>query len=424
MTTNSTSYSSLDVLVDLYRGLGRPKIVDPNYLKYSTKDCKKEAVEKITIAFKRSKELFDKIVINDIDLNGNDKLPQLSNQNSVNILLKIPSDKFYLNLNDFITKASNLSKGKYRRDFYLVDEDYFGSEEIRPSELLQLEKLTKWISFLESVLPHTEKGTKFLKFVLLSDRISSKSQTRTFDSQITISDLDSELTRLSELLGISDTNDTHSHERKSVVRHVIQELLDERHDSNSGISDFSYLLINFDRLCQNYHDNYQIYISGYSFEKIKKEINDNYDDFLKNINSSINETVAKAFAIPASYVAAALLIRFDSSKAFIIVSMAILVTCLITHLMLCWQYKNLTNVKYRIVKAFDYYANSGPSGQELANQTGIELISKTAKAQSIIKLFYIINIVTPLLLLIFLYSKYPNIFDVITAFLNYSPVSE
>lgn len=411
-TNNNTE---IKCLVELYRRLNRPQLVEGGYISAQSESINLHTIELIQQAYKLFQSKFERLRFggNDIDLSNTDNLAQYESQ-SMDLAIQIPPHLFYSNLKELVETRNTLSTGEMSTDFYLVDEDYFPDDIETPKEITQLEKICEWIRFLQNVLPHTEERLTYLTFVLFPESTNGDGRSKiTFQSRISYTDLNYDLSRSSEFIEITTIDDLHSSERKSVFRQTLAELLVQNPNKDEA---FSYLLKNMGTLCQNYHDSYERYISGFSLEKLKQEVIENSELFSTQIKTALNEIITKSFAVPASLAAAAFLVRQDNIFSDITLTLVILFTTIITTLALSWQLTHIQSIISQINTRFSNYTNSGKSGEEFAEKNKADLNKSAYSVKKRIIVLWILSLIPVILSGIYLWIKHPifqNTFDYI-----------
>lgn len=400
--------TEIKCLVELYRDLNRPSLEEGGYLRAQSESINLHTIELLQRVHKVFPEKFERLRFegNDIDSSDTDNLAQYENQ-SMDLAIQIPPHLFYSDLEKLVKTRSSLSMGEMREDFYLINEDYYPDDNDTPKELTQLEKICEWIRFLQKVLQHTEERKTWLTFVLFPEPKNGNRRSKiTFQSKILFSDLDSDLSRTSEFLKITDKNDIHSSERESVFRQTLAELLIQNTDRDNA---FSFLLKNMEDLCQNYHDSYARYINGFSLEKLKQEVIENSELFSTQIKTALNEIITKSFAVPASLAAAALLVRLDNTLSDITLTLVILFTTSITVLSLSWQSTHILSIISQINARFSNYIVSGKSGEAFAKKNKKELNTSARGVQKRIRVLRVLCWVPVVLSGIYLWAKYPSV---------------
>lgn len=347
---------------------------DGRYLIVSQFQASAQIVRLVLRVKKAFQNSIEKFQVNTVDQNDDCDIESVEGL-PLELVIKLPIGKFYKNIEAFVKESSQLSMGELREDFYLVDEDYLAGEEHSLHSVSQLEKLCAWIGFLQAVLPHTETRVSWLTFILFPESVDGNGRSKkTFKSKIRIEDLSFDLSKIKEFLEIAGKEDLHASERKSVFRQALAELLESQHEEDRG---FSHILKNINKLHQTYHDNYERYINGFSMEKLKKEVMADYYQFSLRINSALNDIVTKVFAVPASLVAVALLIRLDNLASHVVMTLVVLLTSVVCELMLSWQATNICMIKGDIKSTFGDFSNSGASGAEFARKKQIKLNRST-----------------------------------------------
>jgi hypothetical protein len=391
-------------LVEFYRAIDRPPLEDEEYISIiiesaDTRTLQLARTVQVNYPDKVEKFLVDGAALTDEQIN------EKKSTVSIELVLQLPPRVFFSDLTNFIDNSSQLSMGHLREDYYLIEENYMAGDKVEPHKVGQLRKVCDWIKFLQYVLPHTETRPNFFTFVLFPESKDGSGRSKqSFSSKISMCDLEFDLSKSSEFFKMSqEKEDFHTNERKSVFRQVLAELLDRNINKAPPLS---FILKHMDTLSQNYDDSYERYINGFSIEKIKKEILEDYNQFSAQIRVTLNEIITKTFAVPASLAAAALMLRLDSFFSDIILSLVILLTTIITVLFLSWQSTHILQIQNQIKDNFDNFAKSGTTGAEFALKKRVELEKSASDAKTRVLVLRYLSWVSVIFLGFYLYIKY------------------
>ena len=401
--SKTTNHKKIKGIVDLYRLLGKPTLVEDAYLICNLSEASQEVIQLVIRLQGDFTEAVECFRLNGVDQDQTCDAKKLEGK-PFELIFRLPIGYFYPNLESFIETSTQLSMGILRDNFYLIDEDYYPGDDKKPDLITQLEKICAWIRFLQIVLHHTETRTNWLTFILFPETIDKNIRSKkSFRSKISISDLSCDLTKTAEFLEIAKKEDLHASERKSVFRQALAELLEHQIDEAQA---FSYILQNIDKLYRTYHDNYERYINGFSIEKLKKEVIDDYNNFSTQINNSLNDIVTKAFAVPASLAAAALLIRLDNLASHVVMALVVLITTIIYVLTLSWQLNKIESIKNDISDTFSAFSNSGASGSSFAREKEDVLKLNADSVKRRVMALLILSLLPILVVVVYLSWKY------------------
>ena len=150
------------------------------------------------------------------------------------------------------------------------------------------------------------------------------------------------------------------------------------------------LIINIDDLYNNCESAYLFYISNYSSNKLKFEIDSKAIEFTQKIQSVINEAQSRLIAIPSAFVLAALAMDFEKSQSVknYVTIISLYVFALLIQLFINNQYTILKLVN-KNVSEFKQSFNNDKNNELLLNR--FLIVEKARKKQKL--RFIIINII-------------------------------
>ncbi|WP_157922040.1 hypothetical protein [Escherichia coli] len=112
-----------------------------------------------------------------------------------------------------------------------------------------------------------------------------------------LDDLDLELDGFSKFMKLMDLED-HKEEKNKILSNTIFSFT-----SNKDLKfRFRTILKRFSTFVERFEENYHAFAVGFSFEKIRKEYEEKFRDYLSKINSVLSESLTRSLAIPASTV--------------------------------------------------------------------------------------------------------------------------
>lgn len=137
-------------------------------------------------------------------------------------------------------------------------------------------------------------------------------------------------------------------EKRSIF---LQELIDFLSPERSNR--FKYLLSNFKEFFERCNTSFEFYLSNFSYNKVKMEIDNSVFEHSKNIRNIINDAQSKLIAIPAAFVLAATQIDFSnviSIKNIIIIASSFIFSYIIS--IFIQNQKNALNIVSENVKNY------------------------------------------------------------------------
>jgi hypothetical protein len=204
------------------------------------------------------------------------------------INFKVPSSSsFCLSLDKLLSEKGNCIRFPQR--FYLVEENFFFSTDTTPPNdglIGQYFKAIEFIDVLKKVadlaIPESTPdrliflGTKKLYLTL---QYSSESLR--------------ELVDLDEFVKNFITSDTHKNQKKEIIKSVLLEMAHGR--NQISVRD---LLDRFNDFKERVNNNYDLYLSEFSYEKVKAEIIEEKLEAITNLNKVFSDIQNQLLALP------------------------------------------------------------------------------------------------------------------------------
>lgn len=214
---------------------------------------------------------------------------------------KLSKIGFYDNCNSFI------QQNKYNApsdSFYIYETKQYNTSENNIFNK-QYTCVLKLIKSIQSVEKHTFSDCNITKSVISN---GEKSVIVSFDYTDDIRSLDS--TSLSYIENISDVLCGEKNEKHNLF---LNELINYIHDSSTD--SFSFLLKQIKELYNNSNNAFSFYISNYSSNKLKFEIDSKAIEYTQKIQNIINDVQTRLIAIPSAFVLASLAMDFEVNKS-------------------------------------------------------------------------------------------------------------
>jgi hypothetical protein len=203
-------------------------------------------------------------------------------------------DYYYENFEEFL---SSNKYGLKNQDFYIFNLDYHHSFSDKNRKINNFLKIQSIITFLKKLSTY-EKETKGLLELFFNkpDKICS----------IIIDYNKEEIVNLSLIKSISDLNQHvfETSDKETRIKLFTNEMMNLL---SSKDFEFKTVLKNWDLISGSYRNSFQIYLSEFSFEKIKTSSQEYFHELTDRIYSTINKFSAYILAIPVAYI---LILRF------------------------------------------------------------------------------------------------------------------
>ena len=223
-----------------------------------------------------------------------------------------------------------LGRGQFPRSFYLVEEDYLhGENETPPETINNLMELVRLVVDLAKLAEHKyeTEGTGAWTLVFRTKDDLGLLETR-FDADF----LDVEVPAVAwEILeGLRDASaGIHQREKRWMFTATMCEFLK---------NDVSFLefVKNATKWVSAYDDDLRTYLSGFSFEEVKRTIAEEHTRFAKKISTILGDITVKVLSLPLS-VAVAMILKAQAEgvpwwfPALLLVVVAFMITFLVRH---------------------------------------------------------------------------------------------
>jgi hypothetical protein len=298
---------------------------------------------------------------------------QLDNYYSQLLLLEFVTSElnkigFYIELNDFIS----INRFNTPDFFYIYEMYHSNHSEILNDTFEKYKTLTNLISKLKSKAKFiSEEDIKTLFIVqensFLELPINNLVYEEFFNNGVSI--------LIDEYIENID-----SYTEKRII--FLKELIDFLSEIK-GIDKMEYLLSNFEIFHGRCKTSYEYYLSNFSFNKVKLELDNSVLEHSKNIRSIINESQSKLIAIPGAFVLAAS--QIDFKDVFCLRNILVLISCFLFSYIISIFIKNQKNALEIVNDNVDNYkinykyskATIFESEKELSTLT--ELITQSYK---------------------------------------------
>lgn len=196
-----------------------------------------------------------------------------------------------------------------------------------------------------------------------------------------------------------------SSEIKTIFKNELIDFLKEKNNNDK----FVFLIENFEDYYKRSKTSYEYYLTNFSFNKIKTELDNAVLDFSKNICSVINDSQNRLIAIPAAILLTALslnLLETFDFKNFVILISAIIFSFLL-HLFILNQFSalkiignNIKNYKHIYIKNND---KEVINLQALITNQFVDNEKELSRQKCWLRIICIINWLIPISLFIILY---------------------
>lgn len=173
-------------------------------------------------------------------------------------------------------------------DFYVRETDYYSASP-NPNDAIakNYKQVLGLVDLLKRLANHSsDTGTTSRLVFLLKEKLE-------IDVLYRLSDL-RDLPELKEISAEFLREDAHTEQRKSVFKAVLTDLLKNARQGDR----FEHLLKMWEEFVKRVRDNYQLYVSGFSFEKVREEVESNKLEYTLKLNKVFGEIQNQLLAIP------------------------------------------------------------------------------------------------------------------------------
>ena len=173
--------------------------------------------------------------------------------------------------------------------FFVLDGNYSSLETTSNQSAQRYAEIIELIAFLERIADVAQRHASALNFVFLN---KEKLEIQVTYKEEDLRNLPSLETLSKDFLAV----DPHEEQRKSLFKAVLFDLLKNVPDDQR----FTHLLKVFNELTKRARDNYQLYVAGFSFEKVKAEVESNRMEYTLKLNKVFSEIQNQLLAVPAA----------------------------------------------------------------------------------------------------------------------------
>lgn len=225
-------------------------------------------------------------------------------------------------------------------------------------------------------------------------------------------------TKLSKLLPLSGSSDEvlDDYKHRDEKEHILQNTLVAMLDSIDVEKRFSHLLENFATFALKFDENYQAYVVGFSFEKLRKEHEEKYREFMVSINDVISSVILKSLMIPAGVFITATRTQTIVSKATfetgqvqfmtnIAVGVASLMISLVFAFLLCNESHSVSALQFEYKSLMKRLEEKSTPAFEAIEEHRVRLGKRLNYAKEVIKFLHWTNIMYAVVAVIWIISR-------------------
>ncbi|MGR7921574.1 hypothetical protein ACU6RQ_10755 [Zobellella denitrificans] len=325
--------TALKAVVSLYRTAGRPEVLENN--RFEADIVANEQIinaittcEKLDNPFGRFEEL---LVDNSEYIDGQDILngQQLQLCWALSTSGELP---FYRSFEHLINTRKTLFKGEMPETYYIANEDLLVDQNHSVEKSLRLKSICQLIKYLSQIAHyHDEKShaDTFRLVFVINDTSKNGYHPVVLETKYTESELDGSelnLATLKEIVVAESNAESHAQEKTSMFRLCLAEMVESTPNEKNT---FSHILDNWEELLKRYKQSFDIYLSGFSFNKVRNELAKAEVEVANSLSKVLSDITGKLFSIPVSFAALLTMKKLESIEENVLFVIGTLIVSLI-----------------------------------------------------------------------------------------------
>ncbi|RPH23276.1 MAG: hypothetical protein CBB67_000900 [Alteromonadaceae bacterium TMED7] len=332
-TQQSDIESALWSIVSLYRSSGKPPIGASNRIEVELNATESliEAIEECRL-LNSSLGRFEDLLVDDSEIDNNEKI-RVGQRVQFCWALSTGGDlHFFKSYGHLLSNRKTLLKGDLPDIYYIADVDLMVEPSLSEPKSDRLRSICDLIKLLSEIAHyHDEKSqadTYQLVFVV-NDSSKSGYHPVVLETRFDESDLNGNalnLGALSDIVSAEQNAESHAQEKASMFRLCLAETIEGISNENNV---FKYILNNWDELLRKYKQSFDIYISGFSFSKVRSELAEAEVEIANSLSKVLSDVTGKLFSIPISFAALLTMNKLDSVGESVLFVMGTLLVSLI-----------------------------------------------------------------------------------------------
>ncbi len=282
--------------------------------------------------------------------------------------------------------------------FYVADLDYLykENEDSEPPKLInQYLDTVKLASALISIADHTVKGHLPKAIFLLGEKLELSLKYGKEDLQ--------PLVGLDKFITDFINADIHKEQKAAIIKKVLLDML-----SNNEIDRLTLpcLIRRFEEFIDRVSANYQLYVSEFSFEKIKAQVEQEKFDLTLKLNKVLSDIQNQLLAVPIALIVAGS--QMSSGEGFTAKNIFVLISSMVfgafMHLLIKNQRNTLQAIETEVAFQWDLIKNKHSSAQDRFKQSYDKLETRCSTQYSVLSFVQGVVILSIILVtLLFLY---------------------
>ncbi|MEQ5808918.1 hypothetical protein J3369_16050 [Alteromonas sp. NFXS44] len=332
-TQPSGAEAVLRSIVSLYRSSGKPAITNNNRI-----EADLNATEGLVKAIQECRSLnssygrFEELLVDDNEIDDDEKISVGQRVQFCWALSTGGFLHFFKSFSQLLGNRKTLFKGDIPETYYISEEDLLVEPHFSEPKTDKLRSICKLIKLLSEIAHyHDEKSqadTYQLVFVI-NDSSKSGYHPVVLETRFDKSDLEGtelNLRTLMDIVSAEKNSESHAQEKASMFRLCLAETIEGMPNEGNA---FQYILKNWDDLLKKYKQSFDIYISGFSFSKLRSELAKAEVEIANSLSKVLSDVTGKLFSIPISFAALLTMNKLDSIGESVLFVMGTLLVSLI-----------------------------------------------------------------------------------------------
>lgn len=367
--------------IEFYKLIGSPKVDEGSH--FSVKIEWSEEIKRLLTPL----DTKNFVIINQVLVDGNEiKISDASNGQEIEIDLSIPRNgtvNIYLDLEDLLNRNPSLSKDGPTAEFYVIKDNYHSLDSSPPnSTYYNLHNLLIIIQSLNELAHYHDERSKNRNLVFVSKSDDKPSTPVAIQPHISLDLLNKVTIQPKQLESCIDhKEDGHNTNReKGIFRASIIEFFEGSQLSES--EKFSLLVTNWSSFNKLYSQNFETYLSGYAFQKVKHEIAEIELKLAEQFSKLTNDMTSKILGTPISFAAVIVLMKTEDFWEKILIFIGIITASWIIHSIISNQYQQfqrMKNARAILLSSHESLKDNYPKDLKISLESAISALQSSEK---------------------------------------------
>lgn len=338
--------------------------------------------------------------------NTSDINQDVGNEIDIEIIKAKAPFKVALNFDDLLS----LKKAFYEvpQEFYIINERiYSGRDKVNP-KLLAYKNIANFVKLLIDLCDHKNNQSDDIRSVVFLHKNRLEIKTHYQESDI--------LLPLDGLAIIEDlfSNNEHLDQKTSIFKETLSTFLSPVKSESDRLT---YLLQHFSGFSKEFNENYHLFVSDFSFEKVRCEYEESKRKYLVDLNNVLSSVQSKMLGIPVALAVAAFklnsIVSFENFISSSLILIAVSCYWLMMKVLIQNQVHSLDSLKEEFGQQMSRFQKQYPNQFKEIGEINETLNNRHEEQLESLRIFGKINhLMFGIVIIIFLYSvPWANIFE-------------